>query len=109
MSLLTFYLPIAFIIQYIAALFVYLQRKKNLVGLRPDEQLKQKKLMVVFGSGGHTTEMLLMLDRLDPRKYKRVYMVIALTDNWSLTKIKDYLKNHAHCKIDLDKVELLNE
>ena len=64
--------------------------------------------MVVFGSGGHTTEMLLMLDRLDPTKYKYVYMVIALTDKWSLTKIKDYLKNHAHCKIDLDKVELLN-
>ena len=70
--------------------------------MRPDEVLKQKNLMIVFGSGGHTTEMLLMLDRLNPAKYKRVYMIIAMTDHWSLTKIKDYLKNHAHCKIDLD-------
>ena len=29
-----------------------------------EEILKTKSLMVVFGSGGHTTEMLLMLEQL---------------------------------------------
>lgn len=29
-------------------------------------QLKDKTLMVIFGSGGHTTEMLLMLKTLNP-------------------------------------------
>ena len=39
------------------------------------ETLKTKKLMVVFGSGGHTTEMLLMLTKsneFDFSKYQEV-------------------------------------
>ena len=58
------------------------------------DTLKTKKLMVVFGSGGHTTEMLLMLTkgnqfRFD--KYREVQFVIGKSDTWSFTKIKDFL------------------
>ncbi len=48
--------------------------------------------MIVFGSGGHTTEMLLMLGDIDFRKYQRVTFVIGHSDTWSETKIKDYFK-----------------
>jgi beta-1,4-N-acetylglucosaminyltransferase len=64
--------------------------------------------MVCFGSGGHTSEMLMMLSKIDTRKYKKVYFVIANTDTWSLTKITDYLKNHAKNKIDLSSNETTN-
>lgn len=43
--------------------------------------------MVVFGSGGHTTEMLLMLEHIQLQLYGRVYFVIAETDTWSPKKI----------------------
>ena len=61
--------------------------------------------MVCFGSGGHTSEMLMMLSKIDTKKYLKLYFVIAATDTWSLTKITDYLKNHAEHKIDLAKPE----
>ena len=34
-------------------------------GINKKQVLAQKKLMIVFGSGGHTTEMLLMLGSKD--------------------------------------------
>ena len=49
--------------------------------------------MVVFGSGGHTSEMLMMLDSSANnifQKYAHVYFVIGHSDTWSYTKIKDY-------------------
>ena len=51
--------------------------------------------MIVFGSGGHTTEMLLMLATKDKHefsfnKYKQVHFLIGHSDNWSITKIKDF-------------------
>ena len=49
---------------------------------------KGRSLMVIFGSGGHTTEMLLMLEALDPKKYTQIHIVVAETDTWSMTKIK---------------------
>ena len=57
--------------------------------------------MIVFGSGGHTSEMLMMLEQLKTEKYGRVYFVIAMSDTWSIRKITDYFKNHVKHKRDL--------
>jgi hypothetical protein len=51
--------------------------------------------MIVFGSGGHTTDMLLMLctkdsHTFDFNKYKEVHFVVGHSDTWSMTKIKDF-------------------
>jgi beta-1,4-N-acetylglucosaminyltransferase len=50
--------------------------------------------MIVFGSGGHTSEMLMMLcgkdNQFDFTKYKEVQFVIGKSDTWSYTKIKDF-------------------
>ena len=58
----------------------------------PINHLKSKTLLVIFGSGGHTTEMLLMLKTLNPKNYNNVHFVLGHSDTWSLTKINDYLQ-----------------
>ena len=57
--------------------------------------------MIVFGSGGHTTEMLLMLDKFSVDSYKVVHFVIAHSDTWSATKIQDYFRT----KFGIEDVE----
>ena len=60
--------------------------------------------MVVFGSGGHTTEMLLMLEQLKVEKYKRVEFVLGHSDNWSMTKITDFYSQRK--TLDMKKVRI---
>ena len=76
-------------------------RKMKLASLDASAKLKEKTLMVVFGSGGHTSEMLMMLDKFNTEKYGRVYFVISMSDGWSQTKITDYMANHFTHKRDL--------
>ena len=75
-------------------LMLYRLVNKTRATFPAEMRLREKKLMVVFGSGGHTTEMLLMLTKMnqfDFTKYKEVQFVIGHSDTWSLTKIKDFL------------------
>lgn len=67
-----------------------------------------KKMMVVFGSGGHTTEMLLMLNKLDFNNYKHLYFVLGHSDTWSLTKIKDFFLKHRKIDVESGKVKNLS-
>lgn len=58
-------------------------------------RLTTKNIMVVFGSGGHTTEMLMMLasgKQCIFEKYNHIYFVIGASDTWSYTKVKDFFK-----------------
>ena len=62
-------------------------------------KLKSKSLMVVFGSGGHTTEMLRMLSHDVSKRqvsvfdrYGKVYFVFGHSDGWSEGKVKDHFK-----------------
>jgi beta-1,4-N-acetylglucosaminyltransferase len=103
-----YYLLVLIVLQYIIAYFCNWFRKANSWGRNVPQTFSLKTLMVCFGSGGHTSEMLMMLSKIDTRKYKKVYFVIANTDTWSLTKITDYLKNHAKNKIDLSSNETTN-
>lgn len=64
-------------------------------------KLKQKNLMIIFGSGGHTTEMLLFLGKTNIfEKYGEIYFVIGHSDTWSLRKVTDYYQSIG---IDLKK------
>ena len=67
--------------------------------------LADKTIMIVFGSGGHTTEMLLMLESLNVQNYRHVYLIIARSDTWSLTKITEHFKTKMKQPIDLSKPE----
>ena len=56
-------------------------------------KLKRKSIMIVFGSGGHTTEMLMMLGKTNIfEKYGHVHFVIGHSDTWSLNKVTDYFQ-----------------
>lgn len=82
------------LLYYYLAAIAYNVLTRVLSSMRPAQTLKDKKLMVVFGSGGHTTEMLLMLTKANLfqfEKYGRVQFVIGHSDTWSLTKIKDFM------------------
>ena len=67
-------------------------------------KLIEKRLMVVFGSGGHTTEMLHMLKSLDPAKYGQVCFIVAQTDTWSLTKLNSFLSESQLKHVRIEKL-----
>jgi len=67
--------------------------------------LKEKSIMIVFGSGGHTTEMLLMLEKINIEAYFKVHLIIAKTDTWSLTKITEHFKTKMKNPISIDKLD----
>ena len=58
---------------------------------KPERNLERKKLMIILGSGGHTTEINYMLERLKLVKYKRVYFLLATSDTNSKQKTIKYL------------------
>ena len=70
-------------------------------------KLQTKSLMVVFGSGGHTTEMLRMLSHDASKKqlsvfdrYGRIYFVFGHSDSWSEGKVKDHFRTRYAIEID---------
>ena len=75
------------VLTYYSLAFLYHKILKK----RTKQQLKDKTLMVVFGSGGHTTEMLLMLEGLKVEKYGKVVFVVGHSDQWSLKKLNSFL------------------
>ena len=68
---------------------------------RKQKTLKERTLMVVFGSGGHTTEMLHMLKGLKVEKYGHVCFVIGHSDTWSLTKLSSFMPEAELSKVTL--------
>lgn len=70
-----------------------------------DTPLSQKSIMIVFGSGGHTTEMLLMLESLNVSAYRQVHLIIARSDTWSLTKITEHFRTAMKHPVDLSKLD----
>ena len=66
-------------------------RKVNANETTKQMKLKDKSIMVIFGSGGHTTEMLLMLQNTNIfQKYKHVHFVFGHSDGWSTSKVKSH-------------------
>ena len=61
--------------------------------------------MIIFGSGGHTTEMLLILGKTNIfEKYNEIHFIVGHSDTWSLRKVKDY---YSTLKIDVEKQQNL--
>mmetsp|Transcript_36823 Transcript_36823/g.37477 ORF Transcript_36823/g.37477 Transcript_36823/m.37477 type:complete len:186 (-) Transcript_36823:143-700(-) len=56
-----------------------------------EESIKRKgkaKTMVIFGSGGHTSEMLKLIHKLDATLYSPMFFILAKTDITSFQKIQ---------------------
>ena len=52
---------------------------------------QQVKTMVILGSGGHTTEMIRLLQELDPNRYAPVVYVVADSDTTSIPRLQKYI------------------
>jgi len=50
--------------------------------------------MLIFGSGGHTTELLMTFKDYDFKKWSRVYFVKAETDKTSENKIRAFVETY---------------
>ena len=55
------------------------------------------KTMVVLGSGGHTTEMIHLIEQLDPKLYSPVVYVVADSDGTSISRLKQYIAQVQNC------------
>ena len=53
---------------------------------RTDE--RAMKTMVVLGSGGHTTEMIRLIEQLDPNRYTPLVYVVAESDMTSISRVR---------------------
>lgn len=51
---------------------------------------RRERLMVVFGSGGHTTEMLYALHSFEFRQMSQVVFALADSDKTTVGKAQDY-------------------
>jgi beta-1,4-N-acetylglucosaminyltransferase len=49
---------------------------------------------IVLGSGGHTTEMFGLLDKMDLNKYDPRHYIVASTDTMSVSKAEEYETRH---------------
>ena len=56
------------------------------------KQQQQVKTMIILGSGGHTTEMIRLLQELDPCTYTPVIYVLAESDTTSIERLQKYIK-----------------
>lgn len=61
--------------------------------------------MILLGSGGHTTEMLMMLKTLNVKRYDQVVFVVASSDNWSLTKARDFMSSQFKHRVNIDEAK----
>ena len=52
---------------------------------------RRAKTMVILGSGGHTSEMMRLLDELDPDIYGPVAYVVADTDATSMPRLEEHI------------------
>jgi len=57
-----------------------------------NKKQQQVKTMIILGSGGHTTEMIRLLQELDPCTYTPVVYVLAESDTTSIERLQKYIK-----------------
>lgn len=65
------------------------------------KRMKPCKTVICIGSGGHTTEMLRLLQNVDFHNYSPRYYIIAKTDTTSLNKVRSF-EETKHSKVDED-------
>ena len=69
-----------------------------------EENMKQKiRLLVVLGSGGHTTEMINIIKDLNEEKYGPKLYLYSSTDNMSKSKAESIFSNEDDVRIYFQK------
>lgn len=65
--------------------------ERSYAGKRNQKSTRYIKTMVILGSGGHTTEMIHLLEQLDTKLYFPVVYIVADSDNTSIARLKQYI------------------
>ena len=73
---------------YLTRFFFLKLKAKTPLSLGCELDRRKKRTLVVLGSGGHTTEMLRLLDHMQKETYKPRYYFLANTDHMSIKKLK---------------------
>ena len=69
-----------------------------------EENMKQEiRLLVVLGSGGHTTEMINIVKNLDEKKYGPKTYLYSSTDDMSKKKAESIFSNEDDVRISIIK------
>lgn len=77
-------LPLISLIFVVRVTFIWMTIQRHRASLdRPPRSSVPLKTLVVLGSGGHTTEMIQMINHLDPKMYAPLLYVVASTDDTS--------------------------
>jgi beta-1,4-N-acetylglucosaminyltransferase len=84
---------------------MHLQRQQQQQQQPPKQQRSRKrttpiKTLVVLGSGGHTTEMLHLLQHLNPDYYTPLVYIVATTDTTSVRRVQAFVDGHDSSKIN---------
>ncbi|XP_063722542.1 UDP-N-acetylglucosamine transferase subunit ALG14 homolog [Symsagittifera roscoffensis] len=73
---------------YLTRFFFLKLKAKTPLSLGSELDRRKKRTLVVLGSGGHTTEMLRLLDHMQKEIYNPRYYFLANTDHMSIKKLK---------------------
>ena len=73
---------------YLTRFFFLKLKAKTPLFLGSELDRRKKRTLVVLGSGGHTTEMLRLLDHMQKEIYNPRYYFLANTDHMSIKKLK---------------------
>ncbi len=72
---------------------------------RDKNDKKAAKTMVFLGSGGHTTEMIRLLQELNPDRYSPVIYVVADSDSTSISRLREFITSSGRESGDSDNCD----
>ena len=84
-------------------LFLYILRWIQVKFSSQSKKSHNNAIMIIFGSGGHTSEMLMIMKDFKFKEYKNIYLLKASSDVTSQKKFDVYLKQNG-LDIDMSKV-----
>ncbi len=96
-------LEISFLQILYAFFFLYFLRYIQIKFLRKSQKSYPKTIMIIFGSGGHTSEILMIIKDFNFNEYEKIYFLKASSDVTSQQKFEAYLKQN-DLNIDMRKV-----
>ena len=98
LMVLLFWIAVSCILTIYVTRFFYLKQKTRNSFLGIESEITSgdrqtgfvpKSTLVVLGSGGHTTEILRLLDQMPRKQYWPRYYFVADTDHMSMRKLKE--------------------
>jgi len=95
---------LVFVLIYYICIFTFHHLKRRNNGDKIS-RLATKRMIIVLGSGGHTTEMVAMIKNIDIKFYYRITFMISEGDRFSKHKIEKSFRKHKEFDLSLFEQE----